>query len=101
MIVKKINDLALDIQKTPSRYWLNIMKQNKDSNSYYVILGFDYDEEYDRYRINSVLDRLDDKRIDWYDLGCLIELAYSILKEENLSEKYKHLEQKHNLEKGE
>ena len=40
MIVKKINNLALDIQKTPYRYWLNIMKKLKDSTNYYVILGF-------------------------------------------------------------
>lgn len=80
MIIKEINELALDIQKTPYKYWLNIMKKNKDSSTYYVILGYEYNEEYDHYQINSTLDRLDDKTIDWFDLGVLINLGYKILK---------------------
>ena len=97
MIVKKINNLALDIQKTPYRYWLNIMKKLKDSTSYYVILGFEYDEEYDIYKIESTLDRLDDKTIDWFDLGILINLGYDLLNKDKrtLEEIYKDL-----LEKG-
>ena len=93
MTVKKINNLALDIQKTPNHYWLNIEKQNKDSDSWYVISGFDYDEEYDKYQLNSCLDRLDDKTIDWYDYGCLVNLGYKLLNgNKTLQEIYSDLE---------
>lgn len=98
MIVKKINNLALDIQKTPYKYWLNIIKKLKDSTSYYVILGFEYDDEYDTYKIESTLDRLYDKTIDWFDLGILINLGYDLLNKDKrtLEEIYTEL-----LEKGE
>lgn len=92
MIVKKINNLALDIQKTPYKYWLNIMKQNKDSDTYYVIAGFDYDEEYEHYQINAIGDRLDDKTLDWFDFGVLVQLGYKKLKEKPLKELYQELE---------
>ena len=96
MIVKKVNNLALDIQKTPYRYWLNIMKKIKDSECYYVILGFEYNEEYDIYKIESTLDRLDDKTIDWFDLGILINLGYNLLNNDKrtLEEIYKDLLEK-------
>lgn len=93
MIVKKINNLALDIQKTPNRYRLNIMKKNKDSDSWYVICGFDYDKEYYCYQLNACINRLDDKTLDWYDLGCLVNLGYKLLNGNKLLEDiYKELD---------
>lgn len=92
MIVKKINDLALDIQKTPSKYWLNIMKKNRDATTYYVIAGFDYDSEYNCYQLNSILDRLDDIVLDWYDFGVLVRYGYDLLNKEKLEDAYYRIE---------
>lgn len=93
MIVKKINELALDIQKTPYKYWLNIMKRYKNNDTYYVICGFDYKDEDDMYELNSIGDRLKEKNIDWFDLGILVNLGYKILSSntENLEELYNKL----------
>lgn len=87
MIIKKINNLALDIQKTPNRYWLNIMQQSKDGTYYWVISGFDYDKEYELYQLNSIGDRLNDKEINWNDYGELVKLGYEILNSNNKLEK--------------
>lgn len=93
MIIKKINELALDIQKTSYKYWLNIMKQNRDSDTYFVIAGFDYDKEYDCYQLNTILNRLDDKTLDWFCFGVLVEFGYKVLNsKETLSEIYKQKE---------
>ena len=83
MIIKKINNLALDIQKTPNKYWLNIMQQSKDGTYYWVISGFDYDKEYELYKLNSIGSRLNDKEINWNDYGELVKLGYEILNSNN------------------
>lgn len=96
MIVKKINDLALDIQKTPNRYWLNIMRQNKDSDTYYVIVGFEYNEKEDYYYLESVADRLDSPTLDWEIFGMLVIKSHKILNgNESLSDMYNRLKEEY------
>lgn len=94
MKIKQINNLILDIQKTPYKYWLNIIKKFKDSDSGYVICGFEYNAEEETYDLNSVGDRIIDKDIEWFDLETLIKYGYKILNNanESLGEMYHRLE---------
>jgi hypothetical protein len=80
MIIKQVSNLKLDIQKTPYRYWLNIIKQFKDSDVGYVICGFEYNKDEDFYYLESCDERIIDKDIDWLDLEYLIKYGFKILK---------------------
>lgn len=92
MLVKKINNLELDIQKTPYKYWLNIIKKFKDSETGYVICGFEYNETENYYYLESTAGRIADVDINWNDLEALIKFGFEILTgEETLEEMYNRL----------
>lgn len=86
MKIKKINNLELRVSKSPYRKYLEIVQWANDFSHCWTIADFTYDEEYYAYRFNSCLDRLNDKNIDWYDLGCLVNLGYKKLKNERFFE---------------
>lgn len=94
MIIKKVNNLELDIQKTPFRYWLNIIKRFRDSDLGYVICGYEYNEDEGFYYLESCTDRIIDKDIDWSDLEVLVKEGFDILLhgKETLKDMYKRLE---------
>lgn len=92
MIIKKLGELALDIQKTSwNHYWLNIMQKCKDSDSYYVICGFEYDDHEDIYELKSVCNRIVDDRVNWTNLEILVKTGFSLLedKDQSLEDLYK------------
>lgn len=85
MIIKRLGDLALDIQKSASRYWLNIMQKCKDRDSYYVICGFEYDDHEDCYDLQSVADRIVYKEVNWSNLEVLVKYGFELLNDEGMS----------------
>jgi hypothetical protein len=48
----------------------------------FTIASFDFDEEYNCFRLNSCLDRLNNKDIDWVAFGELVILGYRHLNRE-------------------
>ena len=94
MIIKRINNLALEIQHNRSHYWLCIWKQFKNDSCGYIIAGFDYDEEYNSYELNSVGDRLNDITLDWFDFGVIVKYGYDLLSKYSLEDIYNRCEVK-------
>lgn len=94
MIVKQLNKLALDIQKTPKSYWLNIMRQNDNSDSWYVIAGYSKALYEDSYNIKSIGDRIKLPKDESEDLMELMRLGFNVIDEFNgdMYEAYKHYE---------
>ena len=76
----RINNLDIALEETDHKY-IMINQWSKDNTFKWGIATFEYDEEYDCYQLNGVLDRLDNNLIDWYDFGCLVELGYKWIKE--------------------
>ena len=81
-LIKKIDNLALCyktfIGREPSETDLEICMFNKDGTRY-TIASFQFDEDEICYCLNSCVDRLNSKRIDWEVFGLLVLKGYKIL----------------------
>jgi hypothetical protein len=82
----KINNLELRVSEGfNSKFkYLEIVEWSNDFDHCWTIITYKYDEDCDCYELNSCGDRLNDNRIDWYDLGCLVKLGYTWLKDKDL-----------------
>lgn len=58
---------------------IEISMWDKDFQSRWTIASFDKDEEYDCYRLNSCLDRLNEEKLNWQDFGELVKKGYKFL----------------------
>ena len=81
--IKIIGNLSLSyktfIGKEAKEDDLEICQWNLKEGCKWTIASFEYDEEYNCYALNSCLNRLDDKNIDWEVFGLLVKKAYKIL----------------------
>lgn len=81
-LIKKIDGLALCyksfIHKEATDKDLEICMFNKDGTRY-TIASFEYDEDEECYCLNSVVDRLNCKKIDWEVFGLLVLKGYKML----------------------
>lgn len=58
---------------------IEISMWDENFQSRWTIASFDKDEKCDCYRLNSCLDRLNDKKINWQDFGELVKKGYEFL----------------------
>lgn len=81
--ILKIGNLSLGyvtfIGKEAKEDDLEICQWDLKENYKWTIASFDYNAEYKRYELNSCLDRLNDKNINWKDFGELVQKGYEIL----------------------
>ncbi len=58
---------------------IEISMWDENFQSRWTIASFDKDEECDCYCLNSCVDRLNDKKINWQDFGELVKKGYEFL----------------------
>ena len=71
------------IGKETKEYDLEICQWDLKENYKWTIASFDckHEDGYKFYELNSCADRLNNKEIDWYDFGKLVQKGYEILKD--------------------
>lgn len=102
MILYQEDNLVLDLQKTQKGYWLNIMRQNGNSDSWYVIAGFEKELYENSYNLKSIGDRISLKgQHEASNLMALINEGFRILKEfdGDLVKIYKHYQKEQSKDK--
>lgn len=81
--IDRIGNLSLCYETFINRKHKNdeieICMWDKDFQSRWTIASFDKDEEYDCYRLNSCLDRLNEEKLNWQDFGELVKKGYKFL----------------------
>ena len=75
---KRINNLDMELCETNHKY-IMIHQWAKDNSHKWGIASFEYDEE--NYWYLRTYGNFDNKPIDWYDFGCLVNLGYKWIKE--------------------
>lgn len=85
-LIMQLGNIALCyktfIGKEATKKDIEICKFN-DDNTRYTIASFDYNEKEECYCLNSCVNRLNDKDINWKDFGTLVLQGYSILEDKN------------------
>ena len=102
MILYQEDNLALDLQKTQKGYWLNIMRQNGNSDSWYVIAGFEKELYENSYNLKSIGDRISLKgQHEASNLMALINEGFRILDgfDGDLAKIYKHYQKEQSKDK--
>ena len=76
---KRINNLDIDLCETNHKY-IMIHQWSKDNSYRWGIASFQYDEE--DYWYLRTYSNFDNKKVDWYDFGCLVNLGYKWIEED-------------------
>lgn len=76
---KRINNLDIELQTTNHKY-LMIHEWAKDNSHRWGIAVFEFDDK-DDYWFFRTYDNFNNRNVDWYDFGCLIDLGYKWIEE--------------------
>ena len=73
----RINNLDIQLCETNHKY-IMIHKWAKDNSHKWGIASFQYEEDEEYWYLKTYGE---EKDIDWYDFGCLVNLGYRWIKE--------------------
>ena len=76
---KRINNLDIQLCETNHKY-LMIHQWSADNSYKWGIATFEYDKE--DYWYLRTYGNFDNKKVDWYDFGCLVNLGYKWIEED-------------------